>query len=324
MAQAQLDFQNLIHLEQMRHEEEKQEMEIEKSETVESIPFPLQKTMSQLQNELNQDIFLDDKAIKKYNNSKVKARNFLSNVSYNRITKLDYRNQNFVVDCFTFLILYLNPFYLERKFESNVEREFINVLWLFLMPNNLYDYIHQNDNMTTLIKLKVKYPDAKKIILDFLKHDQGNLKVLSDYLEKNGILYQFLYGNLFPKCFCRVNDYGIKAKLLFNTYYQNFNMRKKVINWQNNILKEEEEEEERKIQIKQEEEEIQNEKYDNASPVNMTTLEEDTKQPKTKRKRKSNNTETKEQKREAKKQKLLEQLKENTEKIKRLKKKDNK
>ena len=322
MAQAQLDFQNLIHLEQMRHEEEKQEMEIEKSETVESIPFPLQKTMSQLQNELNQNIFLDDKAIKKYNNSKVKARNFLSNVSYNRITKLDYRNQNFVVDCFTFLILYLNPFYLERKFESNVEREFINVLWLFLMPNNLYDYIHQNDNMTTLIKLKVKYPDAKKIILDFLKHDQGNLKVLSDYLEKNGILYQFLYGNLFPKCFCRVNDYGIKAKLLFNTYYQNFNMRKKVINWQNNILKEEDEE--RKIQIKQEEEEIQNEKYDNASPVNMTTLEEDTKQPKTKRKRKSNNTETKEQKREAKKQKLLEQLKENTEKIKRLKNKYNK
>ena len=189
MAQAQLDFQNLIRLEQMRHEEEKQEVEIEKSETVESVPFPLQMTMSQLQNELNQDIFLDDKAIKKYNNSKVKARNFLSNVSYNRITKLDYRNQNFVVDCFTFLILYLNPFYLERKFESNVEREFINVLWLFLMPNNLYDYIHQNDNMTTLIKLKIKYPDAKKIILDFLKHDQGNLKTLSNYLEKNGILY---------------------------------------------------------------------------------------------------------------------------------------
>ena len=282
--------------------------------------------MSQLQNELNQDIFLNDKAIKKYNNSKVKARNFLSNVSYNRITKLDYKNENFVVDCFTFLILYLNPFYLERKFESNVEREFVNVLWLFLMPNNLYNYIHQNDNMTTLIKLKVKYPDAKKIILDFLKHDQGNLKVLSDYLEKNGILYQFLYGNLFPKCFCRVNDYGIKAKLLFNTYYQNFNMRKKVINCQNNILKEEEEEEEKeekkeqKIQIKKEEEE---EKYYNVSPI--TTLEdENVKQPKTKKKRKSINTETKEQKREEKKQKLLEQLKENTEKIKRLKNKYNK
>ena len=323
MAQAQLDFQNLIHLEQMRHEEEK-EVEIEKSETVE-IPFPLQKTMSQLQNELNQDIFLNDKAIKKYNNSKVKARNFLSNVSYNRITKVDYRNENFVVDCFTFLILYLNPFYLERKFESNVEREFVNVLWLFLMPNNLYNYIHQNDNMTTLIKLKVKYPDAKKIILDFLKHDQGNLKVLSDYLEKNGILYQFLYGNLFPKCFCRVNDYGVKAKLLFNTYYQNFNVQKKVINWQNNILKEEKEEEEkeekeeRKIQIKKEKEE----KYYNVSPI-ITLEDENAKQPKTKRKRKSINTETKEQKREEKKQKLLEQLKENTEKIKRLKNKYNK
>ena len=90
--------------------------------------------MSQLQDALNQDIFIDDKAIKNYYSSsstKVKARNFLTNVSYNRITAVDYRNNNFVIDCFTFLVLYLNPFYLERKFESSVEREFVNVLWAF-------------------------------------------------------------------------------------------------------------------------------------------------------------------------------------------------
>ena len=249
--------------------------------------------------ELNQNIFLDDKAIKNYSSTKVKARNFLTNVSYNRITTADYKNNNFVIDCFTFLILYLNPFYLERKFETNVEREFVNTLWMFLMPSNLYNYITQNENMKTLNKIKIKYQDAKDIIIGFIQHDQSNLNVLSEFLEKNAILYQFLYGNLFPKCFCRINDYGIRAKTLFSTYYHNFNVQKNIINWQN-----------KNLEIKEEPEE-----YDNASPINMTELNDDVgnnennkenieieKQQKEKEKekkrtkRKINNTEAKEKK----------------------------
>ena len=275
--------------------------------------------MSELQDELNQDIFSDDKAIKNYSSTKIKARNFLTNVSYNRITTVDYKNKNFVIDCFTFLILYLNPFYLERKFESDVEREFVNTLWMFLMPNNLYNYISRNENMATLNKIKIKYHDAKKIILEFLQYDQGNLKVLSDYLEKNGILYQFLYGNLFPKCFSRTSDYGVRAKTLFNTYYQNLNIQRNIISWQNNNLQIKQEIEEEEVKVKQEE------KYDNASPINMATLNDENikikeEKPK-KNKRKVNNTDTKEKKRELKKQKLLQQLNENTEKLKKFKKK---
>ena len=277
--------------------------------------------MSQLQDALNQDIFIDDKAIKNYYSSstKVKARNFLTNVSYNRITAVDYRNNNFVIDCFTFLVLYLNPFYLERKFESSVEREFVNVLWAFLMPSNLYDFINENDNMTMLNKIKIKYVDVKKMMLQFLQRDQDNMNVLASYLEKNGILYQFLYGNLFPKCFSRIDDYGVKAKTLFNTYYQNFTLQKNVINWQNNNL----------TAIKEEQVVV----VDNdKSPLNMTILQDDDdnddKQPKTtakpkSKKRKINNAEAKAQKRELKKQKLLEQLNENTNKMKKLKQKIN-
>ena len=273
--------------------------------------------------ELNQNIFLDDKAIKGYNNTKVKARNFLTNVSYNRITAADYKNKNFVIDCFTFMILYLNPFYLERKFETNIERDFVNVLWTFLMPSNLYNHITGNDNMKTLNKIKVKYQDAKNIMITFLFNDPSNLDILSDFLQKNALLYQFLFGNLFPKCFCRINDYGISAKTLFNTYYHNFNIQKNIINWQNKNLKEEEE-------------------YNLESPINMKTLnddenkekieikeeketneeeEEKEKKEKKKVKRKIKNEEVKKQKREAKKQRLLEQLNENTEKLKKLKKK---
>ena len=273
--------------------------------------------------ELNQNIFLDDKAIKNYSSTKVKARNFLTNVSYNRITTADYKNNNFVIDCFTFLILYLNPFYLERKFETNVEREFVNTLWMFLMPSNLYNYITQNENMKTLNKIKIKYQDAKDIVITFTQNDQDNLNVLSEFLEKNAILYQFLFGNLFPKCFSRVNDYGVRAKTLFNTYYHNFNVQKNIINWQNNNLKIKEEPMEHNI----------------LSPINMIELnddenkenkekidiqkqkEEEEEKEKRKQKRKRKNAEVKKEKREQKKQKLLEQLNENTEKLKKLKKK---
>ena len=262
--------------------------------------------------ELNQNIFSDDKAIKGYNNTKVKARNFLTNVSYNRITTADYKNKNFVIDCFTFMILYLNPFYLERKFETNIERDFVNVLWTFLMPSKLYNHITGNDNMKTLNKIKIKYQDAKDIMIAFLFNDPSNINILSDFLEKNAILYQFLFGNLFPKCYSRINDYGINAKTLFNRYYRNFYVQKNMIN---NLVNE-------NLQ----------------SPLNMTTLNDDNdnsadenkenieikqeeKQEEKKKKRKIKNEEKKKEKREAKKQRLIEQLNENTKKIKNLKKK---
>ena len=316
MAQAEVEFQKLLSLEQERHSQE-ENLEEPKETTTTEISFPLEKTMK----ELNQNIFSDDKAIKSYNNSKVKARNFLTNVSYNRITAADYKNKNFVIDCFTFMILYLNPFYLERKFESIIEREFVNVLWAFLMPNKLYVHITGNANMKTLNKIKIKYQDAKDIMIAFLFKDPFNIDVLSDFLEKNAILYQFLFGNLFPKCFCRINDYGINAKTLFNTYYQNFHVQKNMINWANEeklhsssssplnmmtALNEQEDFNENKenIEIKKENIEIKKEK-----------------QEEKKRKRKIKNEEIKKEKREAKKQRLLEQLNENTEKIKKLKKK---
>ena len=243
----------------------------------------------------------------------------------NRVTVADYKNKNFVIDCFTFLVLYLNPFYLERKFETDVEREFVNTLWAFLMPSNLYNHISQGENMKTLNRIKIKYQDAKDIILCFLEYDKGNFSVLSNFLEKNLILYQFLYGNLFPKCFSRVNDYGVRAKTLFNTYYQNFNIQRNIINWQNNNpqIKEEDNEstlinmttlDDENNEIVTENIEIKKENENDTNNNNKENLNE--KKKKKTQKRKINNTETKERKRELKKQKLLKQLNENTEKLK--------
>ena len=303
MAQTTVDFR--IH-EQNEHLQEEMTTEI---------PFLEEKPSLK---ELNQDIFSNDKAIKIDNNSKVKARNFLTNVSYNRIATADFNNGNFVIDCFTFMIVYLNPFYLERKFESLIEREFVNVLWAYLMPETLYQFINSDQNIKILNKIKIKHQDGKNIISEFLKKDANNLIVLSGFLQKNAILYQYLFSNLFPKCFSRVNDYGISAKTLFNKYYHNFHLQRNMLDF----VKEQQE-------IKEE----------NDSPINMTTLfdvqnddenneivdqnsenknteNKENIRPKTKNKKAKRKTaEEKKQIREAKKRKLLEQLNENTEKM---------
>ena len=282
--------------------------------------------------ELSRNIFSNDKAIKTYNSSKVKARNFLTNVSYNRISTTDFKNENFVIDCYTFMIIYLNPFYLERKFESIIEREFVNVLWSYLMPNKLYFFISSDANMTILNKIKIKYQDGKNIIIAFVKENAENLNNLSEVLAKNAMLFQYLFGNLFPKCFSRIDDYGIMAKTSFNKFYHSYHIQKNMLD----IVKEEEEVQQ-KVELNKQNEEIE-------SPINMTLLYDDNddddkeniypklkfeqgkqqqqqQQQKT-NKRKIENNDQKKQKAQAKKQKreikkkiLLEKLNENTDKM---------
>ena len=86
--------------------------------------------MKSLEKELNRDIYSSDKEFlikerkekKKYSSTKVKARNFLTNISYNSIKNKDYENKTFVIDIFAYLILYFNPYSINGKFETEIER----------------------------------------------------------------------------------------------------------------------------------------------------------------------------------------------------------
>ena len=120
----------------------------------------LQKMMDGLQKELNQDFSSSDNVVKlipkkklgknvSYSPTKVKPRNFLTNVSYNRIKNGDFENRSLIIYCYSFILLYLNPFYLERKFENILDREFVNVIWCLLMPNDFYNFISQTENFKT-------------------------------------------------------------------------------------------------------------------------------------------------------------------------------
>ena len=75
----------------------------------------------------DQNFCLDDKDVPKkkrknskspYSPTKIKARNFLSNISYRRISDKDFQNANFIIDILTYIVMNLKPFF----FNNNVCR----------------------------------------------------------------------------------------------------------------------------------------------------------------------------------------------------------
>ena len=202
--------------------------------------------MDGLQKELNQDFCSSDNVVKlipkkkirknvNYSPTKVKARNFLMNVSYNRIKNSDFENRSFIIGCYSFILLYLNPFYLERKFENILDREFVNAIWCLLMPNDFYNFISHSGNFETLNKSKLKYQDANEIVKIFADNET-QFQMLKDFLIRNSTHYQFVFGNLFPKCFARIDEYVVKNKTSFDNQYKIYLSQKNVYEWQQNVF----------------------------------------------------------------------------------------
>ena len=151
-------------------------------------------------------------------------RNFLTNISYNRLNSIDFDNALFIIDCFTYVLFKLNPFFLEKKFDDESHRAYVKLLWNCLVPNEFCIYICRNDNFIVLNKLSLKYQNAFDIVNNFILEENTNSVLLKDFFKKSALLYQYIYSNLLPKYFCRIDDYGVKSKMAFevaNAGYQN-------------------------------------------------------------------------------------------------------
>ena len=277
--------------------------------------------MQSLEKELNLDIFLNDKDLKKqkkkYSSTKIKARNFLTNVSYNGVKNGDFENRSFVLDIFAYLILYFNPYNLDEKFESEVEKDYVNILWSMLLPANFYNFISREEHIKILNKTNAKFQEALEILKVFIENadndgltQEQQYNSLKEYLTSYAKMYQLIFGNLFPKYYSKIDNYGINAKIEFNTFYKNYLNQKTVADWEKQnqyweeIISKNKETQSSSVELNANSE-IQENK------VEVITIKEepiDEKQIKKKKKR------------EEKKRQLEEKLEENTKKIKRMKK----
>ena len=84
-------------------------------------------------------------------------------------------------------------------------------------------------------KLKLKYQEANEIVKSFTD-DETQFQMLKDFLIRNSIHYQFVFGNLFPKCFTRIDEYSVKNKTSLDNQYKIYLSQKNVYKWQQNAF----------------------------------------------------------------------------------------
>ena len=83
----------------------------------------------------SQDFFQDNKlSERKYTTTRIKSRNFLSNIAYVGINKEDFYNENFVFDVYLLVTKNLNSFSLGRKLGDKSKHEMIYMLWKECIP----------------------------------------------------------------------------------------------------------------------------------------------------------------------------------------------
>ena len=83
---------------------------------------------------------------------------------YNRVKDEDFNYRSFIINCYSFILLYLNPFYLDQKFENSVEKDHVEALWQLQILNDFYVFICRTENYKVLNKLKIKFQETSEIV----------------------------------------------------------------------------------------------------------------------------------------------------------------
>ena len=165
----------------------------------------------------------------KYSPTRVKSRNFLSNISYNSINKADFYNENFILDVFILLVKNLNPFSLPRKISDKFKHEMIYMLWRECIPPAFYRFICQEDNFRYLNGRDVSQPGVLEIVGKFVDQDKNNLRLLQQCLANYKDIFQYVYSCTYPEIYTMSEKRGIDMKsnfyILFKTYKDKMMMK---------------------------------------------------------------------------------------------------
>ena len=113
--------------------------------------------------------------IKPYTSSRIKTRNFLSNISYTGVKSEDFADNNFTFDTITLLTKNINPFLVEQKIVDAKNRDIIYMLWEECIAKTFYKHICENDNFIYLNVKNVLYSKTAQIVLDYLNKDASNI-----------------------------------------------------------------------------------------------------------------------------------------------------
>ena len=156
----------------------------------------------------------------KYSLTRVKCRNFLSNISYTGISKGDFYNENFILDVNILLVKNLNPFCLQRKTSDKLKHEMVYMLWRECIPPEFYRYICQDENFKYLNGRDVSQPGVLEIVGTFIDQNKDNLRMLQKNLANYKDIFQYVYVHVFPEIYSTTEKRGIDLKSNFHILFK--------------------------------------------------------------------------------------------------------
>ena len=193
-----------------------------------------QKQKSRANQKKQQDFYPSEKSISKrqkvrylatrikYLPTRVKSRNFLSNISYNSVSKSDFYNDNFILDVYILLVKNLNPFSFQQKISDKFKHEMIYMLWRECIRQEFYRYICQEENFKYLKGRDVNQPGVLESVGKFIDQDKENLRLLQKCLANYKDIFQYVYSYTFPEIYTIMEKRRIDMKsnfyILFKTY----------------------------------------------------------------------------------------------------------
>ena len=146
------------------------------------------------------DFFQGNKSIeRKYTTTRIKSRNYLSNIGYVGINKEDFYNENFIFDVYLLITKNLYPFSLDRKLNDKNKHEMIYMLWKGCMPQKFYQHICKEKSFIYLNGENVLQPKVSEIINDFVKEADENYIALRNNLSLYKNIFQYVYSNFFSE-----------------------------------------------------------------------------------------------------------------------------
>ena len=111
----------------------------------------------------------------KYSPTRIKSRNFLSNISFTGISKTDFYNDNFILDVYVLLVKNLNPFSLTIKITDKTKHEMVYMLWRECIPSEFYKYICEEKKFIYLNGRNVNQSHVLDIVGNFIDQGKQNL-----------------------------------------------------------------------------------------------------------------------------------------------------
>ena len=181
---------------------------------------------------LNQDFFQDDNTIQKkqkrkistkkprkvktpYSPTKIKARNYLSNISYSPICEDDFKNLSFIADKLSFITMDLKPFFIKITYGDERDIDMIKFLWEECLPKTYLLYLKKPENFELINSEKSNFKTIKILVQQYMSVSE-NCQYLINSFQKHHDIYQYIIRMFFRRPILKKLVFGNKYNLRNN------------------------------------------------------------------------------------------------------------